>query len=297
MKSIEVRFYLSLFGLFLSSFAVTSTIFFGYYFWYTFFLVGGILFLDYFNFRMWNHSLLNPIFTGRAKLFLSMFFFVAVPVGIAIDLIYGRIFGNLWYYPHLNAWRKAVFPIFSYYPLGGFLSYEIFYFVCGGSKKWLGKGYLWKLNLNENQKIRIVKIMISILVIGVIIPIINFFVNKNQGGNVIISLFMFWGAFAFDFIHYLYNRKSIFLEIVEGRKHIVFTVIAATLIAALITEVPNTFSWEWIYQNVPFVSLKLFGVNVLILTLGWLFLVMFPTTGYDLARDIYRNFEKNRNFD
>ena len=45
-----------------------------------------------------------------------------------------------------------------------------------------------------------------------------------------------------------------------------FSIVITAIVSGLIHEVPNTFSYEWIYQNIPFVKYEIWDVNVLVLT-------------------------------
>jgi hypothetical protein len=47
-------------------------------------------------------------------------------------------------------------------------------------------------------------------------------------------------------------------------------------------EVPNTFAWEWRYQNIPFTSLEILDVNVIILTIGWSYLTILGISANEL---------------
>ncbi|KKT37333.1 MAG: hypothetical protein UW22_C0027G0001, partial [Candidatus Gottesmanbacteria bacterium GW2011_GWB1_44_11c] len=66
------------------------------------------------------------------------------------------------------------------------------------------------------------------------------------------------------------------------------TMIGAWIITTLLTEVPNTFSWEWIYYNIPFTTSEILKINVVIFTMGWFFLVFAPVRFIDFVRLIFR---------
>jgi hypothetical protein len=51
---------------------------------------------------------------------------------------------------------------------------------------------------------------------------------------------------------------------------------------ALAHELPNTFAWEWRYQNMPFTSVEILGVPVVVLTVGWTYLTIFGISGNEL---------------
>lgn len=64
---------------------------------------------------------------------------------------------------------------------------------------------------------------------------------------------------------------------------VIFLVIITAIVSGLIHEVPNTFSYEWVYQNIPFVKYEIWDVNILVLTLGWIFLTIVSIVGYNLV--------------
>lgn len=62
-----------------------------------------------------------------------------------------------------------------------------------------------------------------------------------------------------------------------------FSIGITAIVSGLIHEVPNTFSNEWVYQNIPFVSLEIWDVNILVLTAGWIYLTLVSIIGYGLV--------------
>ena len=78
------------------------------------------------------------------------------------------------------------------------------------------------------------------------------------------------------------------VPVMEGNKRIISTMIGAWIITTLLTEVPNTFSWEWIYYNIPFTTSEILKINVVIFTMGWFFLVFAPVRFIDFVRLIFR---------
>ncbi len=47
-------------------------------------------------------------------------------------------------------------------------------------------------------------------------------------------------------------------------------------------ELPNVYSKEWIYQNIPFEGITIIGIPILILFIGWIILVLTPYTLFEL---------------
>jgi hypothetical protein len=58
--------------------------------------------------------------------------------------------------------------------------------------------------------------------------------------------------------------------------------LASIPLNALVHELPNTYAWEWRYENLPFTSMTIFGVPLVILTVGWTYLTMLAISGNEL---------------
>jgi hypothetical protein len=56
----------------------------------------------------------------------------------------------------------------------------------------------------------------------------------------------------------------------------------STPVNAFAHELPNTFAWEWRYQNMPLTSLEILGIPVFVLTVGWTYLTIFGISGNEL---------------
>lgn len=59
---------------------------------------------------------------------------------------------------------------------------------------------------------------------------------------------------------------------------IILSMIFSTLIVSLIGETPNNFAHEWVYQNLPFTNIMIFGTDLLIIV-GWILLAFLSVFG------------------
>lgn len=272
-------------GLVLIIFSILSSIFLGYYFWYSFYIFGAFIFFGSLNYKLKSNTVFKYLIERKFDKFLIVYL-LGVLVGLLVDVIYGRNVARLWYYPHLNGAWDLIFPVFIYYPLGGLQVYEIFYFVKKVLSKFIKSKNLFFISTKTKK---IIAFLLAIFMIfGLVLPIINLKFNGNLHANELMVLIMGLTIFSGDALVYLLNKQSILFDLLQGNKLMIGTIIISWLVSAILNEVPNTFSWEWIYYNVPFTKTEIFKINVLIFTVGWFFLVFFPVRMIDLVRILFR---------
>ena len=89
--------------------------------WYSFFVIGGFLFLESLNSKE-GFSVLND-----KKKFLFVFFIFAI-LGILIEIV-GNLWLNLWDFPNLNKLDYLIHVIIITYPLVSFFGLELFVLI------------------------------------------------------------------------------------------------------------------------------------------------------------------------
>lgn len=268
-------------GFLLVAGSIGASVISAYYYWYSFYVVGAFMLFGGLNHKLNSKSVYSYILNKKWKRFLIIYVF-GVLTGCFVDIVYGRNIANLWHYPHLGRLGNYLFPILLYYPFGGLQVYEVFYLCQSLLSKKLGTGQRYKLS--NKLKNLIMNLLIVFLGFGLIIPILNLIFNSNKFANKLIVSFMILTIFSFDALVYKVNKKSILLDFIQGNKLTIGTMCLSWLISVILTEVPNTFSWEWIYYNVPFVKMQFCKINLLIFTFGWFFLVYVPVRGVDFVR-------------
>lgn len=266
--------------------SIFASIFFKFPFWYSFYVLGSFALFGGSNYKLKADSVYSFLLKKEWKYFF-LIYSVGVLLGLFIDIVYGRILANLWSYPHLNGFFNHLIPIFLYYPFGGLQVHEIFYFL----KTVLGKKLSSEENgwLSEKSKDLISNFLIAFLFLGLIIPLINFYFNSNRHANAIVFVFMILTTFSFDALVYKFNKNSLLISFIQGNKLIITTMVLSWILAASLTEIPNTFSWEWRYHNIPFTAFEVFKINILIVTFGWFFLVFAPVRAIDLVKKLVSN--------
>lgn len=273
-----------LIGLTLVVLSILLSVIFKFHYWYSFYVLGAFIFFGSMNYRMGSKSVYSYILSKKWMRFIIIYS-TGVIFGLLVDIVYGRNVANLWYYPHLGGIGNFLVPILLYYPFGGLQVYEIFYFCKGFLSRFIKSGSYY--NLPYMIKEAIMNLLIIILILGFFIPIINLLINSNEHANEIMIVIMILITFSFDALVYKKNKESIFIEFIQGNKLIIFTLVLSWIIAVILSEVPNVFSWEWVYHNVPFTNYEIFKINIIVFTFGWFFLVYASTRLIDLVKLLF----------
>jgi hypothetical protein len=80
--------------------------------------------------------------------------------------------------------------------------------------------------------------------------------------------------FLVDALNGLAGRRSILEQVMSGDVVLVAALGITVLVSSPLHELPNTAAAELVYADIPFSPFEIGGVSVLVLTLGWLFLVV-----------------------
>lgn len=273
----KVRFLLFIIGIGLTLFGVFSAIKQSNVYWYSYFVVGVFLVCDYVDYQFRGKSVLSSIFDKNYKSFFFLYVFFVV-ASIFIEL-FGRIIGKMWYYPNYNLVDHIIHVFLIAYPFGGLSAVALYQVVRDLS----GRVFKHKPNYEFLDKFfEKTGNLLIILSIAILIFLAVYYICTNSKDTrfFILGVICLLGL---DAANFKINKKSIFSEIIAGNFSVIFSIIITAIVSGLIHEVPNTFSYEWVYQNIPFVSLKIWDVNILVLTLGWIFLTLISIIGYHLV--------------
>ncbi len=232
------------------------------------------------NHKNKTQSTFSYILDKKPFKFIKIYAFLAIIGGLLGDVIFGRGIADLWHYPNLYGPLDYLLPIFIYYPFGGLQVYEIYQFTKEHVKKKFNGDKIFMID--KRTKSTIMKAMLLISVAGFLIPIINWAFNSNKHSNEAVMISIAMTIFAGDALVYWKKKESILLDAIQGNKQVLITMLFSWIIALALTEIPNTFSWEWIYTP-PFTGIEIFKINILILTIGWFSLVFLTVRAIDIA--------------
>lgn len=245
---------------------------------YSIFLLGLFLILKGIYKRMKDREFLT------IKRFIKIYiaFFI---LGILGDLILGIWISKLWYYPTYTLANYINLYLFIY-PLGGIIMVYTFVIL---ESLFIQKPR--KRRIAYKNSLAISKIFFIVSLIGLIS---SFFIKTYQG----LFLFGFIALNTISLLSYINLKinKNNLLErfLIKSLKYGILIIIVAYT-QGLIHEIPNVFAKEWIYQNIPFHTIQIFGIPIIAL-FGWIILIIGPYTLFEsiLALNKVKNFKDFR---
>jgi hypothetical protein len=263
-------------GGFLLAYGLYAAIFAGSPYWYSYFVLGLFLFLDrcdaFCNHdsnlnRLCSHNWRTPVYT----------YLVYLAGALVLDLLIGSYIGKLWVYPHFNWFERFINVILIGYPFA-FFSCAAFYRVLVK----LLRNFPRSFNQSNPALHHLGMIILIITIVSTIFPILYFFLFGNLHIQGIIILCSLIGVFSLSPVSLIMGKKSLLQGILNLDWPVILALLLSIPVNALAHELPNTFAWEWRYQNLPFASLEILGIPVIVLTVGWTYLTIFGISGNEL---------------
>ena len=270
------HYFLGVIGLVMAIYGIYSAFAGACSYWYSFFVIGSFAFFDLLDFRINCESNIGRLLRGRWTTFVGtyiLYLFCAV----AIDL-YGTVVSGTWVYPHFDLKQNVLHVVIIGYPFA-FFSVSALYRCLHG---------LFAALLNERSEFLTVRNLIHKIVawalvfalfLSLVMPLANYLLFGNRHANKVGTLLMIMGTFSFSPITFLLFKRSLLLEMFVLRKSTLLALLITWGVSALSHEIPNTFVWEWKYQNIPFTSTEILQVSLIVLTFGWLFLSILGISG------------------
>jgi hypothetical protein len=249
-------------------------------YWYSYFVSGLFLLLDRCDARLNHDSNLTRLFNQNWHTPVYTYL-VYLAGALILDLLLGSHIGNLWVYPQFDRTERLINVILIGYPLA--------FFSCAALYRVLFKlldDYHTNLVQDKHKTIIDLKalgnIILFITIIATCFPILYFFIFGKmhiQGITIICCLL---GIFSLSPITLLLRQDSLLERILNTDCSALIALLISIPLNALTHELPNTFAREWHYQNMPFTSLEILGIPVIILTVGWTYLTIFGISGNEL---------------
>ncbi len=113
-------------GFIMLVYSIVSAIFYNNIYWYSYFVIGGTLFLAYLNFMLKNDSLITRFNKNKINEFKKYVYYLLF--AISIEFI-GRYILNLWEYSYFNL-NDIIFNVLIIgYPFAFFFVYESFIMI------------------------------------------------------------------------------------------------------------------------------------------------------------------------
>lgn len=264
--------------------SIFVSVFLKFHYWFSFFSFGMFLLFGGLNHRAKAPSIYSYIAEGKWRGFIVIYFSIAFVFGLIVDTFFGRIVSDVWIYPYLSGVYSYLVPIFVYYPLGGFQVYETFYFF----KDYLKRFNCNKLALGDKIKDSLITLILVLMILSAIMVVLALAFGFGTFRNSLMFIALGLSIFSFDAIIYKIKKESILLDALQGNPAVIMTMFASWLVNLVLTEIPNTFSWEWRYQNIPFTQLEFLKINILVITFGYFFLVFTIVRSIDMMKMLSR---------
>lgn len=258
-------------------YGISSAILAANYYWYAYFTVGSYVCFGLLNCKLHEETTL-PLGTGRRLVVFLKIYGAYFIVGFTIDVVYGRLIGGMWTYPHFSVTEEIIHVLLIGYPFAFFSVVETYLLIRFSVSTLFGT-----LTPKSSRRPLLMKVVLTIGISSLLIPLAFPVFNPRRLSNEIMFLSMLGTIFFFDSINSLRGASSLLEDTISGNWVTTISILLTNLVTAFIHEVPNTFANEWVYQNVPFTNYTVWDVNVLILTFGWLFLVVVPLSVRNLV--------------
>jgi hypothetical protein len=249
-------------------------------YWYSYFVVGSFLLFDRLDMLLNDDSNLTRLFSKkwRTPIFTYLTY---VAFAILIDNLMGRYLSNMWVYPHFDELDKIAHVIIIIYPFGFFSCSTFFRVLNSVFRRLIGRHS--HHSLPEQRYIKqIAKVLLLGSILSVSLPIANFALFNSKGVHELMVICLVLGISSISPIGPLLNLPSLFGGILNRDWPTMASLIATIAVGALASEIPNTYAWAWRYQNMPFTSFEILGVNILVLTVGWSYLAILGVSTNDL---------------
>lgn len=234
---------------------------------YTLFLLGSWLVLDYLNFRLLGSSVISYLMEKSRHYLITVLVLLNAFFAFIVDYAYGVNIVGMWRWPNYD-WVDWVFMLGAMTLFFCFVVYEtfrLFQFI-------LSKEFHLK---NKKRKHKVFdKALIYLGIMSLAIPIVNYFWFSNVYGNYLM-IFAFIGIWLVcDSITGYMGKETVMDKIIDGDKSTIFSIIATTVFLTVTHEFVNYFAGEWEYVNAPFHNVVIGNVPISVLV-GWFPLVIF----------------------
>ena len=261
-------------------YGIYSAVFEANPYWYSYFVIGYFLLFDRLDMLLNNESNLTRLIgkNWRTPIFT---YFTYVAFAILIDLLLGRFLSDMWVYPHFDEFDEIIHVIVIGYPLGLF-SCSAFFRVLYSIFRRFYSSHSRPPMVEQRYARQIAKVLLLGSILSISLPFANFVFFNNKWVHEFMVICLVMGMFSISPVALLLYLPSFLGRILNRDWSTIASLIVTIPVSALINEIPNTYAWEWRYQNLPFTSLEILDVNILILTLGWSYLTIFGVSTNDL---------------
>jgi len=239
--------------------------------WYTPFVVGSYLLFGAINCLLRGRSTL-VVAVVHTKRFLQLYTILML-LGFIIDLLLGRLLGDFWIYPSLSRLDQVIHVWLLGYPLALLSAVESLWLLQYPPPISADRAEPQRRSRIRTGCSRILLSTTVLLFAAAIALRVN---GDLEAARKAMFFLLFTGAFSFDALAFLLGKISLVGSVTIRGLPRLFYLAALVPVIGFLHEFPNSYAHEWVYQHIPFVHSEVAGVNILVLTAGWLFLLLMP---------------------
>ncbi len=275
-----LNFLTGLAGFFLLSYGVFTALIYADFHWYSYFVLGLFLLLDRLDARLNHDSNLARLF-GPAWRTPVLTYFTYLAGSLYIDVFLGTCLGHLWVYPRFGVAGRVVHVLLIGYPFALFSCSALYRVLTGLLQKFLNTAAPGTIKQTPAAP-GLARLFLAGTILSFVLPLAGFLVFGRTHASLVIVISGVIGLFSFSPLSCLRGQPSVLGSLLNRDWMAILSLLASIPLNALAHELPNTFAWEWRYQNLPFASATLLDVPILVLTLGWSYLTIFGISGNEL---------------
>lgn len=259
------------FGSIVTVYAITSALFYNNQHFYTYFTAGTFLISDWFDYKFTGQSILAFFVKKANNKALLLFLVISTFFCFLVDYLYGVKLTHMWAWPgysniHFLRMYLIMNPTFI---LG---SYELYRIMKHFFRNIFPDKLLFpKRSEFLNQKL-IKKHGLTFGILFLISPL-YLLLAPNAPFIEYAMIFPFLSVLIIpDYFSAKAGKESITEKMIGLNPLELISLLSAVAINAITTEFLNIFAHEWVYLNMPFMHLQVYGVPVAVF-FGWIPLV------------------------
>ncbi len=229
----------------------------GFHFWYLGFTFFFWLCLGILNYR---HESSLWVMKNRISRFIK-YYAVLIILGFLADYFIGQHLTHLWIYPPYNSIADYLRLYLFIYPLGGLSVIELIYFLASLFKERV------ILIHNQDRKLNITKLEVTINVLLFVIIVINLFSITIHPlpyvRTTLAVLFVIWTIITTIKLKYEIKHWT----------HWVAILFSTLFISLFLHEIPNTAVYEWRYFPPTLFDFHILGLSIWVF-FGWYLIIL-----------------------
>ncbi|PIR43825.1 hypothetical protein COV24_00675 [candidate division WWE3 bacterium CG10_big_fil_rev_8_21_14_0_10_32_10] len=239
---------------------------------YTSFVFGSWLVLDYIDYKINNTSILTYFFNHKHRITFFIFFIISTLFCYIVDYFFGVKLFKMWTwvnYKTVHFIRMYLFMNISFI-LGMYELYRIYKSLFRGK---IPDKHIFILKTPYNSKTKIYIFLLLFGILFLLLPLNIYLLNLIYLYEYVMLLPFISLILISDSITYLTGGKPILEDLIRFSLLNTSSLGATVLSAVIITEGLNLWGKEWVYTKMPFYNIKINNIPLAVLV-GWIPLII-----------------------